>query len=80
MAQRLVEEMTEPWKPEQFRDDYREELLEALRRKAETGAVEISPAPPGAGRERAPAGDLMTLLKRSVMKAEEKRPRRAKTA
>jgi DNA end-binding protein Ku len=79
MAQRLVEEMTEPWAPEKFRDVYREEVLAALRRKAESGAVEAAPSARRA-RERAPAGDLMTLLKKSVHRAEESRPRRSRTA
>jgi DNA end-binding protein Ku len=74
MAQRLIEEMTEPFKPEQFRDLYREELLASLRRKADSGAVEeVATAPAGRRGEKRPAGDLMTLLKKSV---EERRPRR----
>ena len=34
MAQRLVEEMVEPWAPEQYHDEYRDELMAAIRRKA----------------------------------------------
>lgn len=80
MAQRLVEEMTEPWKPEKYQDVYREELRAALERKAERGAIEEVPAGSGRRGAKAPAGDLMSLLKKSVLRAEEGRPRRSRTA
>src|SRR5690606_33015505 len=37
MALRLVEDMTEPWQPEQFRDTYREDLLARIEAKIEGG-------------------------------------------
>lgn len=65
MAQQLVEAMVESWDPEQYRDDYREDLLRVIGEKAEAGGVEAAAAP---APER-PAGevvDIMALLKRSV--------------
>ncbi len=77
MAQRLVEEMVEPWAPEQYHDEYRDELLAAIRRKAESGEAKPTAdvAEPGeAG--KAKVTDLMTLLKKSVERASEDKPRR----
>ncbi len=71
MAEQLVEAMVEPWDPEQYRDEYREDLLRLIEEKAEVGGVEpVAEAAP-----EQPAGeviDIMSLLKRSV---EERRAR-----
>ena len=81
MAQRLVEEMVEPWEPEKYHDEYRDDLLAAIRRKAESGearpAAQIGePAEPGKGK----VTDMMTLLKKSVARAAADKPRRPRTA
>jgi len=82
MARRLVEEMVEPWKPEQYHDEYRDELLAAIRRKAESGEAKPTAEieePAEAG--KAKVTDLMTLLKESVARASGGKPRRShKTA
>ncbi|HVE40934.1 MAG TPA: Ku protein [Planctomycetota bacterium] len=77
MAQRLVDEMVEPWAPEQYHDEYRDELLAAIRRKAESGEAKPTaevPEPGEAG--KAKVSDLMTLLKQSVERASGDKPRR----
>ncbi len=33
MAQKLVDEMTAAWKPQQFHDSYREDLMQRIRSK-----------------------------------------------
>jgi DNA end-binding protein Ku len=78
MARRLVEEMVEPWAPEQYHDEYRDELMAAIRRKAEAGEARPTAEVPEAG-EAGPAKvtDLMTLLKQSVAHASGARPRRS---
>jgi len=66
MAEQLVEAMTTDWKPEQYRDDYREALLEWIKKKAD---AEGEIAPPVPEEEGKPAGeiiDIMDLLKESV--------------
>jgi len=70
MARRLVEEMAEPWQPEQYHDVYQEELMAAIKRKAESGEAKPT-AEVAEGTEQGPAKvtDLMTLLKQSVDKA-----------
>jgi DNA end-binding protein Ku len=77
MAQRLVEEMVEPWAPEQYHDEYRDELLAAIHRKAESGQAKPSAEVPEPGeRGKARVSDLMTLLKESVERASGEKPRR----
>lgn len=67
MAMRLVDDMTGPWDPEAYRDDYREDLLEAIGRKIKAGKThaltEPGEKPP---RESAKVIDLMSLLKQSI--------------
>lgn len=78
MARRLVEGMTDKWKPEEFRDTYHEDLLALIDKRIQAGQTEAITEPAGPEEER-PAGgdviDLMALLKRSVEgKAQARRP------
>lgn len=78
LAQRLIEEMTEPWKPSEYRDQYRDDLLAAIREKAQSGKSMTV-------REEAPAGkgeviDMMSLLKRSLSRGAGEKHRRGRTA
>ena len=53
MAQQLIEGMVEPWAPEKYHDQYRDELLAMIHRKVETGQTEAIGEPseePGAGK------------------------------
>jgi DNA end-binding protein Ku len=74
LAERLVEGMIAHFDPTQFRDDYREDLLALIQRKADTGVAEPSRAKP---KEKA-AGvvDIMELLRRSVQQGGEGEPKR----
>jgi DNA end-binding protein Ku len=79
MAGRLIDDLAEKWKPEQYKDEYRGQLVEFIKKKAEKG--DTGDAPADAEEEAAPRGkviDMMALLKRSVEKAEshKQRPRR----
>jgi DNA end-binding protein Ku len=69
MARRLVDGMSDQWKPEQFRDTYHEDLLALIETRVQAGQTEAITEPAGTEEER-PAGgdviDLMALLKRSV--------------
>src|SRR5690606_16136074 len=67
MALRLVDDMTQSWDPERYRDEYRDDLLAAIDRKIESGKTHAL-AEPG---EEAPRGsakviDLMSMLKQSI--------------
>ena len=73
MATKLVEEMSERWKPAQYKDTYREDLMRLINKRIKAGKTEVVTGPeegeaqdkPG----RAKVVDLMALLKRSVQRS-----------
>jgi DNA end-binding protein Ku len=69
MAKALIDNLTEPWNPEQFKDEYREALLGIVEKKDAGEPIE-------ALEEAAPARvvDLMAALKASVDAAKKKTP------
>jgi DNA end-binding protein Ku len=67
MAERLVGGMTEKWKPEKYHDEYRDELMAYIEKKARSGELEAIEEPKR--KETARRGevfDLMALLEKSV--------------
>ena len=78
LAEQLVAALDEPWAPEQFRDEYRDDLMRLIEQKAKTGRA---PLPRGGG---APRGgevvDMMELLKKSVGEAKGRKGRRHRKA
>lgn len=68
MADRLIEEMTRAWKPSQYKDEYRDDLLALIRKKARSkGARHIEEeAPVRRETKRADVVDLMPLLRKSL--------------
>jgi DNA end-binding protein Ku len=69
MARRLVEEMSDKWKPEEFHDTYHEDLIALIEKRVEAGQTEVVTEPSEEQEERPSKGeviDLMALLKRSV--------------
>ena len=81
MALRLVEDMADEWKPEQYHDTYREDLLKRVEEKVKAGQTEEIPEPEKA---RAARGgeviDLMSLLKKSISDKKEKAKPQRKSA
>lgn len=68
LAEQLVAALDEPWAPEQFRDEYRDDLLELIEQKGKTGRAPVKSG--DGGRERgAQVVDMMELLKKSVGEA-----------
>lgn len=68
MANQLVENLTAPFEPQKYHDEYREELLKIIRAKVEgKEIVETEPAP-----EHTNVVDLMEKLKQSVAMTEQK--------
>ena len=69
MAKALIDNLTEPWNPSAYRDEYREALLEIVEKKIAGEEIEVAP-------EAAPARvvDLMDALKASVDAAKKKTP------
>lgn len=68
MARSLIDNLTEPWDPAAYQDDYREALRDLIERKAAGEEVVLAAAP-----EPAPVIDLMAALKASVDAAKSKR-------
>ena len=67
MAMRLVEGMEEAWDPDQYKDNYRSDLMKLIEERAESGELEGSTAPvPKPEAAGAKVVDLMALLKRSL--------------
>lgn len=68
MAKKLVEEMTEQWKPERYRDTYHDDLMKLIDKRIKAGETEVI-TEAGQDEEKPARGeviDLMALLKRSV--------------
>jgi len=92
MAERLIDEMTEPWKPERYRDEYRDELMAFIKKRGRAGklATSTETEKEPARRPRADVIDIADLLQKSLAgkgargrsKPGEaaRRPRRRKTA
>jgi DNA end-binding protein Ku len=74
-AERLVEQMVEPWDSSKYRDEYRDELTAFIRKRAKAGKIEEPEAEEPAPRKAGKVIDIMSLLKQSVEKAEKGRPR-----
>ncbi|PZQ78356.1 MAG: Ku protein [Variovorax paradoxus] len=67
MAVQLVKEMTAPWKPSEFEDEFKHKVMELVQKKVKAGETETVIEPeeeaPGEGAE---VIDLSELLKRSL--------------
>jgi len=74
MALRLIDDMSEKWQPEKFKDTYRDDLLARIREKVKQGETEEITQPEKGEKEpaRADVIDLMALLKKSVEKKQDK--------
>ena len=81
MAQSLIENLTDDWAPQQFRDDYREALLGIVEKKVAGEEITVQPEA-----EPTKVVDLMEALKASVEATKKKaggkaeKPARAKKA
>jgi DNA end-binding protein Ku len=68
MALKLIEEMSEPWKPQKYHDTYRDDLLKRIDEKVKAGKTKtLTPASrSGAARGGGKVVDLMALLSKSL--------------
>src|SRR5918994_2123402 len=73
MAKSLVENLSEPFKPEKYDDQYRKELLELIRAKAEG-----EPLPEPQEEKGGEVVDLMTALRESVERTKKQRRKTSK--
>ena len=75
MAEQLIDSLTRSFDPTAYRDEYREELLAMIERKA--AGEEIVAAPEGEEREATKAPDLMAALEQSIAEVKGKREGKA---
>jgi DNA end-binding protein Ku len=77
LAEKLIEGMSGPWKPDEFEDEYRTALMDLIERKIKSGQTEaVEDVEPEEEEEETPASiNFMEMLKQSVEHAS--KPRRA---
>lgn len=73
VAKQLIDSLATDFDPEQYKDDYREKVLELIERKAEGEEVAIQPA----AREPAKVVNLMAALEASLKEAQKEAGRTA---
>ncbi len=76
MAEQLLASMARPWKPAEYKDEFRPRLKALLEHRARHGPT-ATPAEPTAQPERGKVLDLMGLLQQSLARANEGRPAHA---
>lgn len=76
MAEQLVEGMSAKWDPEEFKDEYHDELRQLVEKKAKTGKIRAVKKPAKEA-ESGKIVDLMSMLKKSLEQrsAAARRPR-----
>ncbi|HEV2431635.1 MAG TPA: Ku protein [Burkholderiales bacterium] len=82
MAMRLVEDMADEWKPERYRDTFRDDLLKRIEEKVKAGQTQeiTEPEKERKAEKGAEVIDLMQLLKKSIEKKPAKRAARKRRA
>ncbi|MFA8391508.1 Ku protein [Burkholderia ubonensis] len=74
MAKKLIDDMSGDWTPEQYRDTFRDDILELVERKVRSGKIEeIGAQPADTARAAANVVDLTELLKRSLRRGADQR-------
>ena len=76
MAEQLIDSLTRDFDPAAYRDEYREQLLALIERKAE--GKEVLSAPPPEEPQPTGAPDLMSALEESLAAAKSKRKGKGK--
>lgn len=79
MAERLVSDMDAPFKPAEFKDTYRDDLLAFINHKIEAGDTE-TPEAPAPEPEPTNVVDIMALLRRSLSEKPGRRDARDRDA
>jgi DNA end-binding protein Ku len=70
LADQLLSALVEDWRPEQYTDTYRNDLLDLIKQKVEEGGRTITEMPGKPGVPQAEVVDIMDLLKKSLEAAE----------
>ena len=74
MANQLIESMQDHWRPEDYREEYREDVLKMIEQKVKSGKTKTieEPARQARSPQRGKVVDITELLKRSVENAQNK--------
>jgi len=82
LAKRLVDDMTEKWKPSEFKDTYHQDLMARIKQKIKQGQTKeiTEPSKEKDERPRAQVIDLADLLKQSLGKKGGAKPAERKAA
>lgn len=80
MAERFIESMTTTWRPEKYKDQYRERLMSWIEKKAKTGMVTVAEEVPVEEAGPTLGEDIMQLLKKSLERTEDGRKKKQKKA
>jgi DNA end-binding protein Ku len=76
MAERLVESMVDEWNPQKYHDTYRDDIMQMIQHRIDTGQTAESTEPMPSAPRPTKVVDIMDLLKRSVEQAEKSGPKR----
>lgn len=76
LATQIIDSMTREFKPDEYKDEYRDRVLEMIERKADGERIEA----PKQKRPQARVVDLMSALQATIAQAEQKGAGRAKPA
>ena len=68
LAEQLIESLDQPFKPQQYHDNFQENLRALIEAKREGKSIAVVPAP-----KPAPVIDMMEALKRSLQRTEEQK-------
>jgi DNA end-binding protein Ku len=77
MANALIESMSSEWKPDNYRDEYRDAVLEMIEQKAKNKKL---PAPAPAAPRTTNVVDLVKVLQESLNRNQSTRPKRASSS
>jgi len=70
MAERLIQDMTTPWDPDKYKDDYRDDVMSLVEKKVKAGQTHeiVEKVQRRPAKTRGEVTDLMPLLKQSLSK------------
>jgi len=81
LAKSLIEGMAGDWKPDDYKDEYRDALMKLIQRRIKAGQTEAAPEEEEEAEEPPPTVNFMEVLKRSVQgQPRPKKPTRAARA
>jgi DNA end-binding protein Ku len=66
MAERLITEMASEWKPERYKDEYYDDVMKMIEKKAKAGEAHKITEPEEAPAIEEPADDIISLLRKSL--------------